>query len=89
MTLRLLNTYFPDGLKKNTLIGKELWDFLSGEENYREKVLCNIIEGTKQILGDKSFMKRIKEKINALTIEFENKYGSGEKGIMKYINDQF
>ncbi len=34
-------------------------------------------------------MKRIKEKINALTIEFENKYGSGEKGIMKYINDQF
>jgi len=71
--------------EERTLVGKDLWDFVSGEKNYHEKVLKYIGETSILLLQKSSIEKEIEKAINRIISEFESKYGKGEKGVTAFI----
>lgn len=75
VTAGLLETYVPNW-KEKTLVGKELWDFISENENYHIILLENINNVANTILQDVSIVQKIEHKTNELIKEFRNKYNS-------------
>lgn len=72
--------------KERLLVGHELWDFVSEEKNYHVKVLRWIDDTASQILRSRSIAQEIDKAIEQITAEFEQRYGTGEKGVEKYLN---
>ena len=72
--------------KERLLVGHELWDFVSEEENYHVKVLRWIDDTASRILRTRSIAQEIDKAIEQITAEFEQKYGTGERGVEKYLN---
>lgn len=75
VTAGLLETYVPNW-KEKTLVGKELWDFISENENYHIILLENINNVANTILQNVSIVQKIEHKIKELIKEFRNKYNS-------------
>lgn len=71
----LLKTYVPNWEDK-TLVGRELWDFVSEDENYHSILLENIDRVASAVLQNVSIVNKIEERIADLTEEFNNKYDS-------------
>lgn len=70
----ILETYV-DSWKEKTLIGTELWDFISENSDYHN-ILMNTIESTTNaILGENSLIEKIDSKIKELDVVFQEKYG--------------
>ena len=72
--------------EERILVGRELWDFVSEEENYHLKVLGWIDDTSSQILHNRSIAQEIDKAILQITAAFEKKYGLGEDGVLKYLN---
>lgn len=75
VSLGLLETYLSDWMNK-TLIGKELWEYVTDNPNYHKLLLQKIEETSKAILGRKSLVAKIEAKIRELTRLFEAKYAT-------------
>lgn len=75
VTAGLLRTYVPDWERK-TLVGKELWDFISENENYHTILIENIDSVANSTLQNLSIVQKIEEKIEELIQVFYNSYGS-------------
>jgi hypothetical protein len=75
VTHGLLKMYLPEW-EKRTLIGKELWAFVSGQENYHDKLIDTLFKTSKELLADDTFIKKIEERIKPLSADFRNKYKS-------------
>lgn len=75
VTAGLLKTYVPDWERK-TLVGKELWDFISENENYHTILIENIDSVANSILQNVSIVQKIEDKIEELINEFNDKYNS-------------
>ncbi|MGC9107494.1 MAG: PmeII family type II restriction endonuclease [Infirmifilum sp.] len=88
VTIDLLKQYLPD-YEMRTLIGRELWDFLSDDPNMHSKVLDILRQEALRILKDKNIINEVEDCINRLKNEFLEKYGEGYEGVRKYINDIF
>lgn len=73
VTHGLYKMYLPDW-KKRTLIGKELWEFVSGQKDYQEKLVDNLFKTSKELLADDTFIKKIELKIKPLSADFKKKY---------------
>lgn len=73
----ILETYVKNWRDK-TLIGKELWDYISGNDSYHEILMDTIQETAEAFLGDESLIGKIDEKIKSLLVDFDNQYGSME-----------
>lgn len=73
VTHGLYKMYLPDW-KKRTLIGKELWEFVSGQKDYQEKLVANLFKTSKELLADDTFIKKIELKIKPLSADFRKKY---------------
>ena len=86
ISLEMVKKYMRNW-NERLLVGKELWDFMSGERNYHKKVLSWIDQSVANELKDKSIDDMIQEAIKRLVKEFKSEYGDGEKGIQKYIDD--
>ncbi len=85
ITINLMKSYLPNW-EARTLIGKELWEFISEEKDFHEKVLdCLKISAT-QILNNSTILNIILKTIERIKTEFKNKYGDN---IDNYINDLF
>ena len=58
------------------ICGRQLWDFLSGEENFLENaVIPRILESLGNIPRSKSILEVINDKIDSLTEDFMSRYG--------------
>ena len=61
--------------ENNSLIGRELWDFVTGIKDYHKKLFFLLDEASKGIM-DKSFIDLIGDKIDAMEKEWESNYGN-------------
>jgi hypothetical protein len=80
----LFKTYLPDW-EKRTLIGRELWDFISEDETYHEKLFPALADAAAQILGTASIEEKIKACVERLTDEFCQKFGNEDDAVKKYL----
>ncbi|MHA1251720.1 MAG: PmeII family type II restriction endonuclease [Candidatus Helarchaeota archaeon] len=88
ITIGLFKLYLPDW-EMRTLIGKKLWDFISGENNFHIKILRELKVAAVQILNNKSILNEIRKAINKIIDEFHDKYGYDKNSIDKFINSLF
>lgn len=71
----ILETYVKDWRNK-TLIGAELWDYISDNNNYH-MILMNTIQSTAEaFLGTASLIEEIDDKIELLLDDFRREYGT-------------
>lgn len=75
VTAGLLKTYVPNWEEK-TLVGKELWDFISDNENYHTLLIESIDNVANATLGNISIVQKIEDRINELIEVFHKKYRS-------------
>lgn len=88
VTLGLMKQLLPDWEMK-TLIGKELWDFISDDPNYHTKLFNILSKSAHKILQTRSICDEIELCIERLKKDFIEKYGNGNNGVLKYINEIF
>lgn len=77
VTFDLLETYLENWRDK-TLIGKELWDYISDNDSYHVVLMDTIQETAEAFLGDTSLIKKIDCKISSLLEDFARDYGTME-----------
>ena len=80
--------YLPE-MEIRTLVGRELWDFLSGDDQFHVRLFDSLRISASKILGSRSIQEEIEKKINDLLLEFKKRYGDGEQGLAKYIQSIF
>lgn len=73
VTAGLLETYI-DNWRDKTLVGKELWDYVSGMGSYHKKLIKTIDETSNIILNHLSIVQKIEERITLLKNDFDVKY---------------
>lgn len=88
VTFGIMKQLLPDWEMK-TLIGKELWDFISDDPNYHTKLFNILSKSAYQILQSNSICSEIELCITRLKKDFIGKYGDGNNGVLKYINEIF
>lgn len=88
VSLSLMRTYIPD-MEIRTLVGRELWDFLSGDGQFHVRLFDSLRVSAANILGSRSIQEEIEKKILGILTEFEGRYGVGEEGLAKYIQSIF
>lgn len=75
VTAGLLKTYVPNWEDK-TLVGKELWDFISENENYHTILIESIDSVANTTLQNVSIVQKIEDKIAELIEVFHTNYTS-------------
>ncbi|WP_442945128.1 PmeII family type II restriction endonuclease [Nostoc sp.] len=85
VTIGLLKQILPDW-QMQTLIGKELWDFLSEDPDYSSKLFEVLRKSAHQILHQNSLSEEIDSCATKVTDEFIQEFGDGAQGVSNYIN---
>lgn len=84
VSLGLLKKYLPDW-EMRVLVGKELWQFVSGDSRHHARI-CNILRQTAlTVLHKASIVDEMTAAIKRITVEFKTIYGQDEKAVEKYI----
>lgn len=73
----LLESYLPNWIDK-TLIGQELWDYVTDNPDYHNILMQKIEETSKLLLGCDSIIVKIESRIQSLTASFVERYPSIE-----------
>lgn len=84
ITLGHLNSYLPEWEMK-TLIGGELWKFLSDDTSFQDRVLRILREQAVTLLSESDIVDEIEKSVDRILQEFVQKYGSD--GVTKYLVD--
>ncbi len=88
VTMGLFKTYLPDW-EKRTLIGRELWDFISQDGKYHERLFPLLAQGAAQVLGSESIDERLRRSVKRITAEFNQRYRPPKTAVQKYLADIF
>lgn len=88
VTIGLLKKYLPDWEMK-TLIGKELWDFLSDDPDLHSRVLKVLREQATIVLNGNNILDELDNCVKRVTEEFLDRYGDGQDGVDRYLDDLF
>ena len=88
VTIGLLKQILPDW-QMQTLIGKELWNFLSEDPDYSSKLFEVLRKSAHQILHQNSLSEEIDSCATRVTDEFIQEFGDGVQGVSNYINSIF
>lgn len=88
VTIGLMKQLLPDWEMK-TLIGKELWDFISDDPEYHTMLFDTLRRSAQAVLSRHSICEEIEACVERLRKEFVGKYGDGEAGVSNYISDIF
>ena len=78
---------YLDNWEDKLLVGKELWDFISSKNDYHKDVLKWIEETSNVLLQNRSIEHMIQATAKNNITEFIQKYGKGEKGVQKYLDE--
>jgi hypothetical protein len=81
ITHSLYKQYLPDW-ETRTLIGTELWDFISDDPAYHEKLINLLTETAEAVLHKHSLVEVIDARVVELTKELQTKY----KSVASFIN---
>lgn len=71
----LLKQYLPEW-ERRTLIGKELWIFITDDEEYHHKLITMLMDASKKILANDTIIDKIEKRIEPLIDDFSQKYAS-------------
>jgi len=71
----LMKQYLPEW-ERRTLIGKELWIFITSDEKYHYKLVDMLMKASKQILSDDTIVDKIEKRLEPLKQDFYKKYNS-------------
>ncbi len=88
VTFGIMKQLLPDW-ELRTLIGRELWDFISDDPKYHTRLFKTLRKAAEQILQTHSICEEIESCIERVRTEFIETYGSGNKGVTKYIDEIF
>ncbi|MEG4852303.1 PmeII family type II restriction endonuclease [Microcoleus sp. B5-D4] len=88
VTLGLLKQILPNS-EMITLIGRELWDFVSEDTRYTVNLFEVLRQSASQVLAQSSIDEAIEMCSDRLIAEFIGKYGEGSQGVFNYIADIF
>ena len=69
------------------LVGKEIWEFVSGEKNYHSKVMKWMVEAVNDLDLSNKILDQVELTVSRLAVEFEEEFGKGEEGVQKYISE--
>lgn len=75
------------GFDERVIVGRELWEFVSGEDGYHERVLALMERAAEKTLGSDSVIDAIEDSIARITAEFRVKYGNGPDAVERAIKD--
>ncbi len=75
MSINLFKQYL-DKWEERTLIGTELWDFITEDDNYHITLTNSIQQIADTILSQQSIIEKIESRVNALMEQFNSKYES-------------
>lgn len=75
VTLNLFRQYL-ENWEERTLIGTELWDYVSDNESYHEELMAMIKQTAALVLQEESIVELIERKIGLLISAFNETYGS-------------
>jgi len=81
-------TSLPDW-EKRTLIGRELWDFVSDDPDYHKKLMVLLREAAENILMTKNIMEEIEETYERILKEFNEKYKDSKDPVKDYLEDMW
>jgi len=84
ISISLMKSYLPNW-EARTLIGKELWEFVSGEADFHLKVLERIKKAAEEILRLNSIVDEIENTTKRITDEFKEKYGNDIESYIKSL----
>ena len=68
------------------MVGKEVWEFVSDENDYDSKVMRWMDEAVDDLKFSDKILDRVELTVSRLVKEFEKKFGKGKKGVQKYIS---
>lgn len=88
VTLGLMKQLLPNWEMK-TLVGRELWDFVSDDPTYHTTLFDTLRRSAQQVLQRRSICEEIEKCVERIIGEFTSAYGAGEKGVLKYIESIF
>jgi len=88
VTIGLMKQLLPDWELK-TLIGRELWDFISDDPEYHTRLFDTLRRSAQAVLASHSICEEIERCVDRVTGEFVAKYGDGDAGVSNYISDIF
>jgi len=88
VTLGLMKQLLPDWEMK-TLVGRELWDFVSDDPTYHTRLFDTLRRSAQQVLQQRSICEEIDNCVERIIGEFTSTYGTGEEGVLKYIESIF
>jgi len=74
-----------ENYEEKTLIGRELWEFLSGDTAFLDRLLETLKETALSIMNTRSILDEIEVAVERVTKEFIDKFGDGEDGVKNYI----
>lgn len=60
--------------KKHSYVGKDLYALLSGDDDYYKKLLKIVVNAESKVIGKKTILKLMDEKVNEITKSFKKKY---------------
>ena len=75
VTMNLFRLYL-DNWEERTLIGAELWDFVSENESYHEELMSIIKQTASLVMQEQSIVALIEKKVDKLIEAFDATYGS-------------
>jgi hypothetical protein len=72
----IIDTLRSQGLdpKKHAFVGKHLYSLLTGEKNYHEKIMNLVLAAESEIIGKKSIVDLMDDKVKEITSDFKKKY---------------
>lgn len=85
VSLNLMRQHIPEWVQR-TLIGRELWDYISDDPEYHNKLMEIFRESAIQVMTGHSICEEVEICIQRLTNDFIEKYGDGVEGVSKYID---
>lgn len=84
ITINLMKSYLPNW-EARTLIGKELWDFISEEDNFHEKVIESLKLSAFEILNHHTIINEITSTIKRVNNEYRQKFGDSIDNYIKTL----
>lgn len=88
ITLNLLKQLVPDW-EVRTLIGRELWDFISDDPQYHSRLFAILRQAALHVFNGRTLAQEIEKCIERIEKEFSDRYGQGPEAIDTYVNDVF
>ena len=69
------------------MVGKEVWEFVSGIDDYDSRVMGWMVEAVNDLDLSNKILDQLDLTVSRLAEEFEEEFGKGEEGVQKYISE--